>query len=287
MTVTMPARLRAAIDAFQFYLLKSYKSHGSSWSESRALIQVIATELGVRYLQDHTQCVDLAGIASILRVAVRVTAESEEAARATLCPTSDGFEVRLGRGRSVRQRFALAHEYGHCLFYSLEDRPPRRLVPLGVPKEESWNREEGLCDAFASSLLVPELVGTRILKRKPAVSTVMREAKSLRVSGEVLIRRLLDELNGWPDCVFYRVDFDRQKVSVRVFKGAGVKGRRVGVPSARAVEAAVSRNGRDGCVETLRDLLPGGVYRFGVAERTLWALVDLGVRKSPILAEGA
>lgn len=282
----MPARVRAFIDAFQLYLLRSYKARDPTWPESRPLIQAIAAELGAAHFRPN-RGVDLDGIADVLQVAIRETAASEETARATLCPTNRGFEVRLGRSRFVRQRFALAHEYGHCLFYSLEERPPRRLIPLGVPNDEAWKREEGLCDAFASSLLVPEQVGTRILKRKPAVGAVMREARTLGVSGEVLIRRLLDELNGWPDCVFYRIDFGRQKIKVRPFKGAAVKAKRGSVPSAKELEAALARNGRDGCVEILRGLLPGGVYRFGVAERTLWALVDHGARRSRVFAGGA
>lgn len=56
----------------------------------------------------------------------------------------------------ARQRFTLAHEIGHTLFYDLSCSPPQRLNER-EPHHAAKSEGERRCDVFAAALLVPPL----------------------------------------------------------------------------------------------------------------------------------
>jgi hypothetical protein len=98
----------------------------------------------------------------------------------------DNFETRPGIKR--RQRFTLAHELAHTLFYDLSHTTPT-LIP-GAPKGE---RLERLCHSGAGQILIPENLLLRETELRHGVGTgedVFELAEVFDVSTEVLVRRL-------------------------------------------------------------------------------------------------
>ena len=272
-STALPVDVRNSVDDFQLYVWRMYSERATSWPEARTLIQAVAGRLGRRAYQEHLG-VDLAAVAEVLRVSVKWGKVREEKARGLMIPTSEGFEVTLGgRLRSAqRVRFAIAHEYGHCLFYALDRVPPARIIPRGAARQALYKREEGLCDSFAAALLIPEEIGSHIADEPVSLATVAREAERLRVSMEVLLRRLLSELGVWPEWAFYRVLLNGAESSPRVRAFYGVRVREVkSLPSEKKVQEALENGGAKENFRVLCSLLPGA--RLSRTRGALWAAV--------------
>ena len=114
--------------------------------------------------------------------------------RALLQPVTGGFIAWLdamplsGDRARRRERFLLAHELGHTLFYEDSDRPSRR----GLPEPDA---EEDYCNRFAEALLLPP----RAVAKKPLhAKAVFELAREFDVSAETAARALL---NNHPRCV--------------------------------------------------------------------------------------
>lgn len=97
----------------------------------------------------------------------------------------DGFRVRLNTASTrVRQRFTLAHEACHSLFYELV--PELKFVPH-APDEE----EERLCNFGAAVLLIPGNALRKKVKRvQPCLDSLYELASEYTVSVQTILLRL-------------------------------------------------------------------------------------------------
>lgn len=110
-----------------------------------------------------------------------------------LCVVQGGFRIYLQSnfadqpGFRVRQRFTLAHELAHTLFYDISG-PLPKLVK-GAPRGEKLER---LCQLGAAKILVPEPLLLREIKKRGLICTVdniLELARLFDVSSDVMIRR--------------------------------------------------------------------------------------------------
>lgn len=114
---------------------------------------------------------------------------------ALLIPTDTGFRIRIGEEfPRTRQRFALAHEVGHSLFFNNDG--PRPFRPYS--KDESSDYEERLCHIFAGEILLPENSLTEQFRRvhRPDVDALLHLARVFDVSAWCLAIRI-SELKLW------------------------------------------------------------------------------------------
>lgn len=97
----------------------------------------------------------------------------------------DGFRVRLNTASTrVRQRFTLAHEACHSLFYELV--PELKFVPH-APDEE----EERLCNFGAAALLISGNALRKKVKRvQPCLDSLYELASEYTVSVQTILLRL-------------------------------------------------------------------------------------------------
>ncbi len=97
----------------------------------------------------------------------------------------DGFRVRLNPASSrVRQRFTLAHEACHSLFYELV--PELKFVPHAQDEEE-----ERLCNFGAAALLIPGNALRKKAKRvQPCLDSLYELASEYTVSVQTMLLRL-------------------------------------------------------------------------------------------------
>lgn len=138
-----------------------------------------------------TRACQNAGVQMLQRL-LRVGAKQRTA---MLVPAADGFRAvidpQLWRSAQHdatarhRLRFVLAHELGHTYFYE-PGAPPRRTRPAD-------RREEGFCNRFATSLLVPPEVAARVDVDLAALDTL---AASYDVSWQVAARAVADAQPG-------------------------------------------------------------------------------------------
>ena len=118
---------------------------------------------------------------------------------ALLIPTNAGFRIRIGEEfPKTRQRFALAHELGHSLFFNSDEPHPFRPYS----NHESSDYEERLCDIFAGEILLPKDSLTKHVCQfdKPAADAVLHLAKVFDVSAQCLAIRI-SELRLWQAAV--------------------------------------------------------------------------------------
>jgi Zn-dependent peptidase ImmA (M78 family) len=97
----------------------------------------------------------------------------------------EGFRVRLNTASTrVRQRFTLAHEACHSLFYELV--PELKFAPH-APDEE----EERLCNFGAAALLIPgDALCRRVKKVQPCLDSLYQLASEYTVSVQTMLVRL-------------------------------------------------------------------------------------------------
>lgn len=144
-----------------------------------------------------TAPVHLDSIARLRRIYKEEFLNRQGAPQAIIVPVSNGFILKLQPGLpSVRKRFSIAHEIGHTLFYDINASPPARLLVPGSLSMLS-QKEEGLCNAFASELLLPrELINStrHNLPNICGLQLLLSMAGRFWVSVEVAVRQLLQEL---------------------------------------------------------------------------------------------
>jgi len=97
----------------------------------------------------------------------------------------DGFRVRLNTASTqVRQRFTLAHEACHSLFYELV--PEVKFVPHAPDEEEEW-----LCNFGAAALLIPgNALRKKVKKVQPCLDSLYELASEYTVSVKTMLLRL-------------------------------------------------------------------------------------------------
>lgn len=114
-----------------------------------------------------------------------------------LVPDGAGFVVHLRSGApKVRQRFSLAHEIGHSLFYRVVEAQQQHRI--ASEREEERAAEEYICDCFARTLLLPlEAVRTGLAVRSSdnpwsVVHRIEMLTRRFKVSSATLLARLGD-----------------------------------------------------------------------------------------------
>ncbi|MHB8364855.1 MAG: ImmA/IrrE family metallo-endopeptidase [Vulcanimicrobiaceae bacterium] len=202
----MPRFVLDAISDFQCYVIREYSRRSDRWSAAHRLIQVIAEKL-----IEATECtgdeIPIEEIAKMLRISFKLTSTLNEEKCAYMTPAPGGFEAVLYRGlRPHRARFAMAHECGHALFYSLEGSRPKRIIPGATLADQSTaRREEGLCNAFAGAVVLPKAIVQALNRDKLAVSMLLSSAARWKVSPETLVRRVLYDMGFYPGNAIYAI----------------------------------------------------------------------------------
>lgn len=123
---------------------------------------------------------------------------------AKLVPVEGGFNVLLSNtSYRVRQRASFAHELAHTFFYDMRAKRPSRLIPNGTRNPKLRAKEEEICWAFASELLMPrELVSSIVENHQGGRLDLASEiAERCEVSLEFAIRKLLYSYGAFEDCI--------------------------------------------------------------------------------------
>jgi IrrE N-terminal-like domain len=139
-------------------------------------------------------------------IAARFVPDLDVEARLDL--RGDRFSIllhpRLRRYRN-RARFTVAHELGHTLFYDLDARPPRKMIPKGYQ-----NRfEESLCNSFAGELLIPFDYVSRLCEQFEEKSELekawllSRIATDCEVAQQVAAFHLVRTLGWWKSILVF------------------------------------------------------------------------------------
>ncbi len=175
--------------------------------------------------------IDVYEVAKVLGIEIIHDTKDRPALDGTLTPFRDRLRLTLSSGRGdVRARFTIAHECGHSLFYGRAERSWQRIDPSASSSglgRRGHRREEGLCDAFAGALLLPERwLHGKLSALEPSYGAVLTVARVARVSPEVVIRRALYDLQAWPTAAFYGIRLDTDSgtcVGVKCFRGKSVR----------------------------------------------------------------
>jgi len=223
----LPFAVRKSVEDFQRFIAEKYGSHSLSWGiDAKQLIQSAAEEIGQIGML-NTNAADLISIGKMLRATLDPKLP-ETRACGYVYPTEEELFIRITAPSwpclTPRHRFTIAHEYGHALFYSLPPGRRQRIIPshIGMASREA-KREEGLCDSFAATLLVPSRLLHEIGRSEPDLVVIDRWSVRLGVSREVLARRLLQDTPYWPETVLYLIRCTNQSDDVTVFRGRSRK----------------------------------------------------------------
>ncbi len=255
-----------SINDFQRLVALAYFGKAEHWSGAAQLIDDIADQL-VSSATAPSQGSYLRPIADTLRVKVRFVRSKE---REQFCgivePVPSGFQAVVHFSGSVgaRERFTIAHEIGHTLFYTLGDGEPQRIIPaLSLAGPRARHREEGLCNRFARALLLTKATVGRIASEPPALDVLFRWATRLAVNPEVVARRVLHDVEGWSTQTFYRILFRTgDPVNVRVIRGCQVRNNVSGPVIAEALQGDEERS----VGKVLRALINGAeIWRYSAS----------------------
>lgn len=152
--------------------------------------------------------VDILGLARERAIEITEDLVGDSCGEGLLIPFKGGYRVRLRKSSTEsRKRFSIAHELGHTLFYRDDGEGPRHQI--GILNTSERNAEEGICNRFASALLIPASSLRRRLGDLPtsAPSEVLCElektARHFAVSLPALLRRLQSiQLHNAPGYMF-------------------------------------------------------------------------------------
>lgn len=225
-----------ALEDFQRFVLAQVRERRSRWgSQSQKLCQAVATEL-VKASDQVQPPVDLYKIAEFIGIDVRDELANGGSEMGAIWTTDERITVAVRRslGRE-RQRFILAHELGHTLFFYRTVAGYQRLLPAtSNPNSHGHLREEGLCDAFARALLIPSVLASCFTVDPPSFERLMALSDRLVVSPSVLLRRVMHDLDGWSDEICYAI-YKGESTRVVSFIGRARKKARGAAPSRGAV----------------------------------------------------
>lgn len=239
-----PANVGKAIDNFHGYVLREQARGSRSWGTARLYVERVAEELH-RVIGSREPCIDLQSAAILLGVRIEVDPEVLNMGCAALVHTHGGLVAKIPGATwpqlTSRERFSIAHELGHSLFYTRESLPVRRFTAVGVLRSShEARREEGLCNAFASALLLSPKFVEDLGNKDPSLGAAVAASRLANVSVEVVLRALLHRHNGWADSVFYVVHCDRSCVSARVLRGSNRRVADSYSPSAKVLGQALA-----------------------------------------------
>lgn len=248
--------VQQCVQRFQRYVVSRHRSRARGGGGStKPLIQAVADAI----LQDATAesggAVDVEEVGRQMHVTVTVSTERYDH-DGLFVPVCGGFEVTLFRpdaslaatlfshsddALQPRERFTLAHELGHTLFFTWPDADilPQRLIPRALGGFAANAREEGLCHDFARALLIPSTAAPSI-GREGNVGQLSTLARRFETSREPVVRRILYDFRLWRSSVFYRCSIDRGKVVSKSFRGVDRRGNSDSAPTRPALEQMLS-----------------------------------------------
>jgi Zn-dependent peptidase ImmA (M78 family) len=217
------------IQDFQYYILQQCAKRAHEWPLTHDFIERITTSL-VENASPRTDWIDIQLIAHNMNVDVSF-ARTRLAGHGRIIPKNDGFVAMIaGNPGDVRARFTLAHELGHILFYDLERVPARRLF-AHLPDSNEYRREEGLCDKFAGTLLLPKSFFPVEITDSISMKEILDGASLRKVSAEVMVRRILHDFHWLRKCGFYLIIIrGNAAVKVQRFVGSEVRGKGISGP---------------------------------------------------------
>lgn len=251
---------RSVAEQFQRLVVSNYRSRRAEWPGVHALILDLAGSIG-RLTQTGTGAIDPIAIAQSLHISVRFFESRVPRLCGALLPLAGGFESAVYRKGpnvdplSTEERFTVAHECGHALFYYAEGGTPKRIIPRSPGArnrlEATVPLEEDLCDSFARALLVPVAHARDIASKTTSMTELKAAAADLGVGLDVLIRRIAHDLREWPEAVVYHLHFAESGVQVIVIS-EDVREGPSHLPSAEAVAHVVGEEGIESALPKLR-----------------------------------
>jgi len=209
------------------WLFQKYKYDLGPWTTEKEL----TTQLKSAYLNDAVKLLKSTGqmkppfdpAVGLQARGVHDIADRDSLhVEAKLVPDEMGFILFLRRNRqssdetrdelqsASRLRTTLAHELGHTFFYDTSTRPPRlpvssvsRLLDHRLGEKEEW-----WCMDFARAFLIPDFWVEEHVKQGgfPSLQVALDLKNELKVSWDILFRRLLWDLKVWHNCIVFRID---------------------------------------------------------------------------------
>lgn len=287
------APVESRIRAFHEYLRVRSERGTQIPSQGKRLIQAIGEDLAT--VSSSEMPVDPVRIAVTLNACVEVAPTTSRGQLGKLVPVPGGFRVVLyGQERGLgeaqgslgiqgdatpqltnRGRFTLAHELGHALFYT---RPrdaaekPVRVIPAGSARDVYW-REEGLCHEFARALLVPSFAKA-LVGPTPSPSAIVGATKALRVSREVLVRRVLHDWLLWSETTLLHVSGSGKQLRAQLLHGAAVSRRTVAVGAAQRLRAVEEEGDWLEVLNAIENLFGCPRTSMLVSEKEVWAIIQ-------------
>lgn len=209
---------------FQRYVARQARLNRDHWTHAKALLLEVADILAE--MHGHPPPVELTNVCRRLGISLVDSHYENRSFEAILLPEKGGLTVSLkrkcaaGKTYNLRERFTIAHEIGHSMFYDNNRRPPVRLVPGSMsPQSKSFVREEQLCNSFAAALLVPIHSRSQVCTMAPCFASLTELSSHFLVSREVLIRRIKYDFCAWRGVAFYKLALNSEG-TIRVQKFA-------------------------------------------------------------------
>jgi hypothetical protein len=209
------------------WLFQKYKQSLRPWTTEKEL----TTQLKKAYLDEADKLLTITGqtrppfdpvvglqAQNVHHIADREVLREE----AKLVPDEMGFTLFLRethqaydddnkdlRSRS-RLRTTLAHELGHTFFYDTSTKPPRLPVSsvARLLNHQLGQKEEWWCMDFARAYLIPDFWVEKHVKHGdlPSLQAALDLKNELKVSWDILFRRMLWDLKVWHNCIVFRLD---------------------------------------------------------------------------------
>jgi len=187
---------------------------------------------------------------------------------ASLVPDLEGFHLILRRPenisseaellKDVRVRSTVAHEVGHTFFFDISHFPPKQgprfehALASNVREKEEW-----WCFDFARKLLLPDrwIKKSVISHNFSGLELASKIRREYNVSWDILLRKLVYDLEMWATSTVFRLDFEDSQVILRneykdIWKGART---RIGRARPWLLENADFINGCVGRIENARN----------------------------------
>ena len=119
---------------------------------------------------------------------------------------------------SNRDRFTLAHECGHSLFYIMD------RFPSGLSRQQlvavRLAREKRVCVMLSQEQPRAKPCLVSLARMDPSVAALMAAAESFEVSCHVLIRRMLFDAKEWGSGIFYCITRSGDSLDSQRFIGS-------------------------------------------------------------------
>lgn len=217
----LPRKVLLAIEDFQAYVRASYRTDLRKWPAARELIHRVADTIN-NYIDSPGRAVNTENVAALLMVNVHFeSGVSALKGCGRLTVSSQGFRATVfGSQHENRARFTFAHECGHSLFFSRRSEPYERILPAtNIFTSTLRQREEGLCDEFARSLLVPSVFREDLLQFEGRTGDLLFIARDFNVAPSVIFRRVAHDFGGWDDLAFYGIHRSGNTWRVKLYRG--------------------------------------------------------------------